>query len=70
LLVPRTSFLTFFLLDPRGVVRFAFGAAFLRAARFTFLRSSVLSIFLVFAILSLLKCRHSEEPATKNLSDI
>ncbi len=34
---PRASFLTFFFSDPRGVVRFALGAAFLRAARFNFL---------------------------------
>ena len=46
---PRTSFLTFFLFEPRGVVRLALGAAFLREARFTFLRSALSSIFLVFA---------------------
>jgi len=50
LLWPRTSFLTFFFLEPRGSVRFALGAAFLRAARFSFLRSCVSSIFVVFAI--------------------
>ena len=43
------AFLSFFLLEPRGVVRLALGAAFLRAARFTFLRSNLSSIFLVFA---------------------
>src|SRR6185312_12680760 len=44
--------LTFFLLEPRATVegRLAFGAAFLRAARFSFLRSSVDSIFLVFIV--------------------
>jgi len=47
---PRASFLTFFFCDPRGVVRFALGAAFLRAARFTFLRSAVSVIDFVFAI--------------------
>jgi hypothetical protein len=46
---PRTNFLTFFLLEPRGVVRLALGAAFLRAARFTFLRSILSSIFFVSA---------------------
>jgi hypothetical protein len=50
LLCPRTSFRTFFLFEPRGVVRFALGAAFLRAVRFTFLRSAVSSIDFVFAI--------------------
>jgi len=48
--VPRTIFFTMRFVDPRGVVRFAFGAAFLRAVRFAFLRSSLLSAF-VFAIL-------------------
>ena len=47
---PRTSFLTFFFCDPRGVVRFALGAAFLRAARFTSLRSALSVIDFVFAI--------------------
>jgi hypothetical protein len=42
--------LTFFLLEPRGAVRAALGAAFLRAARFTFLRSALSSIDFVFAI--------------------
>jgi|HubBroStandDraft_2_1064218.scaffolds.fasta_scaffold115948_2 hypothetical protein len=46
---PRTSFLTFFLAEPRGVVRFALGAAFLRAARFSFLRSFLSSILVVSA---------------------
>lgn len=50
LLTPRTSFRTFFLLEPRGVVRFALGVAFFRAARFTFLRSAVSSMDFVFAI--------------------
>jgi hypothetical protein len=47
---PRVSFFTFCLLLPRGVVRLAFGAAFLRAARFTFLRSSLSVMLLVFAM--------------------
>jgi len=47
--VPRTIFFTLRLAEPRGVVRFALGAAFLRAARFAFLRSSLLSA-VVFAI--------------------
>jgi hypothetical protein len=46
---PRTNFFTFFLFDPRGVVRLALGAAFLRAVRFTFLRSALSSIFFVSA---------------------
>jgi hypothetical protein len=46
---PRTIFLIFFLFAPRGVVRLPLGAAFLRAVRFTFLRSALSSIFLVFA---------------------
>ena len=49
--VPRVSFLTFFFAEPRGVVRFAFGAAFLRAARFTALRAALSVVALVFAIL-------------------
>src|SRR6185437_10639360 len=58
LLWPRTNFLTFFLLEPRGVVRAALGAAFLRAVRFTFLRSALSSIDFVFAIgfLILISC--------------
>ena len=47
--VPRTIFFTLRLAEPRGTVRFALGAAFLRAVRFTFLRSSLLSDF-VFAM--------------------
>lgn len=47
---PRASFLTFFFSDPRGVVRFALGAAFLRAARFTSLRAALSVIDFVFAI--------------------
>jgi hypothetical protein len=46
---PRAAFLSFFLFEPRGSVRLALGAAFLRAVRFTFLRSSLSSIFLVSA---------------------
>ena len=48
---PRTSFFTFCLLEPRGTVRFGLGVAFLRAVRFTFLRSAVSVIAFVFAIL-------------------
>ena len=47
---PRASFLTFFFSDPRGVVRFALGAAFLRAARLTSLRAALSVIDFVFAI--------------------
>jgi hypothetical protein len=50
---PRTSFLTFFLFDPRGVVRLAFGAAFLRATRFSFLRSSLSATLVVSATCNL-----------------
>jgi hypothetical protein len=39
-------------MEPRGAVRFALGAAFLRAARFAFLRSSLLKV-LVFAMIFL-----------------
>ena len=46
---PRANFFTFFLLEPRGAVRLALGAAFLRAARFTFLRSALSSILVVLA---------------------
>jgi len=46
---PRVSFLIFFLLAPRAPVRFALGAAFLRAVRFSFFRSSLSSIFVVSA---------------------
>ncbi len=53
LLVPRVAFFTFCLLDPRGVVRGALGAAFFRAARLIFLRSCVSSIFFVSAIANL-----------------
>jgi hypothetical protein len=44
------SFLTFFLFAPRGCVRAALGATFLRAVRFTFLRSALSAIDFVFAI--------------------
>ena len=47
--VPRANFFTLRFCEPRGAVRLAFGVAFLRAARFAFLRSSLLSDF-VFAI--------------------
>ncbi len=50
--MPRAIFFIFRLVEPRGVVRLALGAAFLRAARFAFLRSSLLS-FLVLAMNSL-----------------
>ena len=53
LLWPRDSFLVFFLLEPRGVVRAALGAAFLRAVRLIFFRSNLSSTFLVFAIIFL-----------------
>lgn len=47
--VPRAIFFTLRFNEPRGAVRLALGAAFLRAARLAFLRSSLLSDF-VFAI--------------------
>ena len=50
---PRAAFLSFFLFSPRGPVRFALGAAFLRAVRFTFLRSSLSSILVVSATYNL-----------------
>jgi hypothetical protein len=50
LLWPRDAFLTLALFSPRAPVRGAFGAAFLRAARFTFLRSSLFVMLLVFAM--------------------
>ena len=50
LLVPRAAFFNFFLLEPRGAVRGALGAAFLRAARLSCFRSCLSSIFVVFAI--------------------
>ena len=51
--VPRTIFFTLRLAEPRGTVRLAFGAAFLRAVRFALLRSSLLSDF-VFAMIAFL----------------
>jgi hypothetical protein len=42
--------LTFALFAPRAPVRGAFGAAFFRAARFTFLRSSLSVMLFVFAM--------------------
>ena len=50
LLWPREAFLTFALFSPRAPVRGAFGAAFFRAARFTFLRSSLSVMLFVFAM--------------------
>src|SRR6185437_16408132 len=50
LLWPRAAFLILALFSPRAPVRFALGAAFLRAARFTFLRSSVSVMLFVFAM--------------------
>lgn len=47
--MPRTIFFTLRFAEPRGVVRLALGAAFFLAARFAFLRSSLLSD-VVFAI--------------------
>jgi hypothetical protein len=49
--VPRAIFLTLRFALPRAPVRFAFGAAFLRAVRFAFLRSSFESE-LVFAMVA------------------
>jgi hypothetical protein len=47
--VPRAIFLTFGFFEPRGYSLGFFGACFLRAARLTFLRSSLLNA-LVLAI--------------------
>ena len=47
--MPRAIFFILRFAEPRGTVRFALGAAFLRAVRFAVLRSSLLSVF-VFAI--------------------
>jgi hypothetical protein len=49
---PRAIFFTFLFWEPRGVVRLALGAAFLRAARFSFLRSSLSVILVVSATLT------------------
>ena len=53
---PRASFLSFFLFSPRAPVRFALGAAFLRAVRFSFLRSSLSSTLVVSATYNLFHC--------------
>jgi len=53
---PRTILLTFFLFEPRGSVRFALGAAFLRAARFSIFRSFLSSILVVSATCNLFRC--------------
>jgi hypothetical protein len=70
---PREAFLTLRLLLPRGVVRFAFGVAFLRAVRLAFLRSSLERV-LVFAmfVLGLQDDYESKsiEVALKNLGEI
>ena len=50
--VPRVIFFTLRFNDPRGAVRLALGAAFLRAVRRACLRSALLS-FLVLAMNSL-----------------
>jgi hypothetical protein len=50
LLWPREAFLTLALFAPRAPVRGAFGAAFFRAARFTFLRSILSVMLFVFAM--------------------
>jgi hypothetical protein len=50
LLWPREAFLTLALFSPRAPVRGPFGAAFFRAARLTFLRSSLSVMLLVFAM--------------------
>lgn len=51
LAAPRAIFFILRFSEPRGAVRFAFAGAFLRAVRFAFLRSSLLSDF-VFAMSS------------------
>src|ERR1039457_1142103 len=53
---PRAAFFSFFLFSPRAPVRFALGAAFLRAARFSFFRSSLSSILVVSATCNLFRC--------------
>ena len=53
---PRANFLTFFFFYPRGSVRFALGAAFLRAARFSAFRSVLSSILVVSATWFLFRC--------------
>ena len=53
---PRAAFFSFFLFSPRGPVRFALGAAFLRAARLTILRSCLSSILVVSATCNLFRC--------------
>ena len=50
---PRAAFLTLALFSPRAPVRGALGAAFLRAARLTFLRSILSVMVEVFAMVSL-----------------
>ena len=50
---PRASFLTFFFFSPRAPVRGALGAAFFRAARFSFFRSSLSSTLVVSATYNL-----------------
>ena len=52
---PRAIFLTFFFFDPRGSVRLALGAAFLRAVRFSAFRSFLSSILVVSATLFLFR---------------
>ena len=47
---PRAAFLILALFSPRAPVRGALGAAFLRAARFTALRSDLSVIDFVFAM--------------------
>ena len=50
LLWPRAAFLILALFAPRACARGPLGAAFLRAARFTFLRSCLSVMLLVFAM--------------------
>ena len=47
---PGPFFLTLGLREPRGSVRFGLAACFLRAARFSFFRSSLSLMFFVFII--------------------
>jgi len=46
--VPGPLFLTLGLREPRGSVRFGLGGRLLRAARFSFFRSALSLMFLVF----------------------
>src|ERR1700761_6145026 len=70
LLCPRAAFLILALFSPRAPVRGALGAAFLREARLSFLRSALSVTDLVFAIvfnLSFQKSGYVRRLATKKI---